>query len=424
MGNVLSRKPNQFSFDDPTRVMEGRYLQTYRQRPITRMDPDDSLALGGGRVQLGVKVLQSMNTGQFYVTDPAGQPIVLSGGNPPQFFRDAAERIQRGANYGRGPAVFISGSPLGPKVTMFASSDMTASRKYQPIRINNMRDFEFAMESGHAHQDYENEYAGYRGQAAINPFLLRGNDFESTMADVGRFVVDTTMRAWASVPEMIMDEVLPFSGTILGGITGASDALQQGAQAVATSITTPAVTEANYVSGDYDPNMANLITDPRLGSYFRAIQAQNESQPGAMNFSNFPQETAQQQITKGRLLSKENQELYLREQTKRVADSMIAANSVFQNSQNANLRELTAGLRNAPDNAAKLNVIRFFQNRLKQDVLPRVSVGSDLYAQLNQDITGIVDIDPISRHLADLTNNPLSINGDFIPPQHTSTIQG
>ena len=413
MGNVLE-KPKYFSVDDPQRI-DNRYLQTYRQRPISRTDPDDAVPLGQSRVQLGVKVLQSMNTGQLYTMDPAGHPVVLSEGNPPRFLPNAAELVTRGANYGRGPAVFITGSPLGPKVTMFSSSDMTASRAYEPIRINNLQDFQFAMETGHSETDWQNPYANYRGQAAINPFLERGSDFESGLADAGRFVVHGFAKLWSKVPEMIMDEVLPMSGTLIGGLTGATDALGAAADRAATALTTPALTERTYVSGDYDPGMANIIRDPRLEPYFDTIQKQSEAFPDALNFAEFPQETHQQMITKGRLLSKENAEQFLRQETKTVSDTMLKVNRRFANSQDANLRELTNGLRNAPDNASKLRVIQFFQKRLKTDVLPYVSSDDELAPLLNHDVRGTVDIDPISSRMVDLTNSPLVINGDFVP---------
>ena len=412
MGNVLSQKPNNFSVYDPQRI-EGRYLQTYKQRPVTRQDTDDTLRLGGGEVQLGVKVLQDMSNGQLFTKAPTGEKIYLSEGNPPRFLPSAARLLEKGSNYGRGPAIFITGSPLGPKVTMFSSSDMTEDRQYQPIRINNMKDFEFAMESGHSREDFSGKYAGYRGQAAVNPFLQRGSDFQSALADAGRFVVHNIFKAYAQIPKMIMDEVLPLSGTILGGITGATGGLENLADRAATSLTTPSLTEKTYISGNYDPNMANLIQDPRLERYFKHIQAQNFQFPDAPSFEEFPQETHQQMITKGRLLSKENAENYLREQTGIVSNNMLEINKRFANSQNDNLRQFKAGLRRSTNNAQKLNVIRYFQNRLKQDVLPKVENDPELVHMLSHDVHGMVDIDPVSTKVLDLTDHPLLINGDF-----------
>ena len=103
---------------------------------------------------------------------------------------------------------------------------------------------------------------------------------------------------------------------------------------------------------------------------------------------------------------------------------MLMVNSRWPGTQTQNLKELTDGLRNAPNAAAKLGVIRFFQNRLKTDVLPHVAPDSDLAHALNQDVGGIVDIDPISRHLIDVTNNPLVINGDYVPEGHTMHVIG
>ena len=412
MGNVLSQKPNNFSLYDPQRV-DARYLQTYKQRPVTRTDPDDVLPLGGGTVQMGVKVLQDMSTGQLYTKTPTGERLFLSAGNPPQFLANAANLIAQGSDYGRGPAVFITGSPLGPKVTMFASSDMTEDKHYQPIRINNMKDFEYAMESGHDAADISGKYAGWRGQSAINPFIERGGDFQSAIADAGRFIVHNVFKAYAKIPQMIMDDVLPMSGTIIGTATGATEALENLADRAATSLTTPELTEKTYMSGDYDDNMANLIRDPRLERYFKHIQAQNFQYPNAPQFTEFPQDTHQQMITKGRLMAKENAEHYLRQQTEIVSNNMLAVNKRFANSQDENLRQLTAGLRRSTNNAAKLNVIQYFQKRLKQHVLPRVQNDPELVHMLSHDVHGTVDIDPITGRVPDLTEHALMINGDF-----------
>ena len=423
MGNVLSQRPNNFSMYEPLRV-DGRYLQTYNQRPVTRQDNDDQIPLGGGSVQLGVKVLQDMRNGQLYTKDPTGEKIYLSQGNPPRFLPNADQLIQKGSNFGRGPAVFITGSPLGPKVTMFTSSDMTEDRHYQPIRINNMQDFQFAMESGHGAGDFAGKYAGYRGQAAVNPFLQRGDDFQSGLADAGRFVVHNVFKAYAKIPQMIMDDVLPMSGTIIGNLTGANQSLENLADRTATALTTPELTEKTYISGNYDPKMANLIQDPRLERYFKHIQAQNYQFPDAPKFEEFPQETHAQMITKGRLMSKENAENYLREQTGIVANNMLAVNKRFANSQDENLRQLTAGLRRSTNNADKLNVIRYFQNRLKQDVLPRVQNDDELVHLLSHDVHGMVDIDPISSKVPDMTSHPLMINGAFDHEQVDGSFSG
>ena len=423
MGNVLSQKPNNFSLYDPMRT-DARYLQTYKQRPVTRNDPDDVVPLGGGTVQLGVKVLQDMSTGQLYTKTPAGEKLFLSTGNPPKFLPSAAKLLQQGRDYGRGPAVFITGSPLGPKVTMFASSDMAEDRHYQPIRINNLKDFQYAMESGHDAADISGKWAGWRGQSAINPFLERSANFQSALADAGRFVVHNVFKAYAKIPSMIMDEVLPMSGTVIGGLTGGTEALENLADRAATSLTTPELTEKTYVSGAYDPKMANLIQDPRLERYFKHIQAQNFHFPNAPQFTEFPQDTHQQMITKGRLMAKENAEHYLRQQTKIVSNNMLEVNKRFANSQNDNLRQLTAGLRRSTNNAAKLRVIQFFQKRLKQDVLPKVQNDPELVHMLSHDVKGMVDIDPVSSRLHDLSDHALMINGDFPYDQVKTSFRG
>ena len=103
----------------------------------------------------------------------------------------------------------------------------------------------------------------------------------------------------------------------------------------------------------------------------------------------------------------------MREQTGIVSNNMLEVNKRFANSQDDNLRNLTAGLRRSTNNAQKLNVIRYFQNRLKQDVLPNVQNDDELVHMLSHDVHGMVDIDPITNRVPDMTSHPLLINGDF-----------
>lgn len=176
MGNVLSEKPQHFSSDAgySKYVMGGGYLQTYKQRPITKQDPDDSIKWGGGKsaVQMGAKVLQDPYSQQMYITTPQGENIFISSGFPPKFKPQASDILQQARNFGRGPTSFLTGSPLSPKITMFTSFDMSATRKWTPVQINNMNDFKHVMENDQNRYDQSSgAYSGWRGQSAVNPFI-------------------------------------------------------------------------------------------------------------------------------------------------------------------------------------------------------------------------------------------------------------
>ena len=426
MGNVLSGPPVHYSKEyGHERDTEGRYLQTYQQRPISSNDPDDQVSVGKAKFQMGVKVLQDVQNGQMYVTSPAGQKVYLSHGNPPQFLPNASSLISQGANYGRGPAAFITGSPLAPRVTLFASSDMTASRQYQPIRINNRQDLKYALETGHMGQDLSAKYAGSYGQSAINPFLKRGDDFESGVADAGRFLVDKTLGLWAGVPGMIMDAIQPGLGLVQGALQQAGlDPFKNAADALAKEITTPDVTEANYQSGSYDPNMANVITDPRLESFFQQLQTENQNIPGANNFTYMGQENAQQMINKGRMMAQENQRVSVNDQINNLASNMLAVQSKFPNAKNIGLEQYEQGLKLATNNQQKLNVVNHFKKQLSTEYLPLVKNDPSLVQSLRKPVLFPLGLTPIQDQLHGLPEGLTTINGDYHHRPDETTVEG
>ena len=326
---------------------------------------------------------------------------------------------------GRGPAAFITGSPLAPRVTLFASSDMTASRQYQPIRINNRQDLKYALETGHMGQDLSAKYAGSYGQSAINPFLKRGDDFESGVADAGRFLVDKTLGLWAGVPGMIMDAIQPGLGLVQGALQQAGlDPFKNAADALAKEITTPDVTEANYQSGTYDPTMANVITDPRLESFFQQLQTENQNIPGANNFTYMGQQNAQQMINKGRMMAQENQRVSVNDQINNLASNMLAVQSKFPNAKNIGLEQYEQGLKLATNNQQKLNVVNHFKKQLSTEYLPLVKNDPSLVQSLRKPVLFPLGLTPIQDQLHGLPEGLTTINGDYHHRPDETTVEG
>ena len=375
MGNILSSKPTTFSVDAPQQIMGDSYLQTYKQRPNTKNDPTDVIPWGDGKstVQTGVKILQSMQNGQLYVTTPEGQQVFLTQGNPPQPLSNASQLVTQGRNYGRGPAVMITGSPLDSKTTLFSSTDTTADRKYQPITINNMKDFTYAMEQSQGQRDQSSgSFSGWRGQAAINPFLERGNDFMSGVADVGRFLGSVATQFVVPAFEYGMDELVPMSGTVFGAL-----GLDSGLQKNMDSLNQLLIHGEQYKSGaTKDPALSNVISDPRLGSYFKQVQSQNQAlagEYGGNTFSNLPEETPEQMVAKGRQMFQENQDTVIKQQASQLSNLMTNMKKTLGNKTNFDFDAMSQGLAIATNNQARMNIMNHFSQQLKQKVLPLLS---------------------------------------------------
>ncbi len=371
MGNVLSSRPEKFSVDAPQQIMGDSYLQTYKERPNTANDPTDVIPWGSkSTVQTGVKITQSMQNGQLYVTTPEGKQVFLTQGNPPTPLSNASQLVSQGKNYGRGPAVMLTNSPLNPTITMFTSTDSTADRNYQPVVVNNMADFTHAMEQNQEQRDQSSgAFSGWRGQAAINPFLERGNDFFSGLADVGRFVGSVVTKLAVPALEMGLDEVVPFSGTLIGAL-GIDSGLKNGLD----NLNQLLIHGEQYKSGaTRDPQLSNLIADPRLPAYFKQVQSQNQAlsqQYGSSTFSDLPEGTAQQMVQKGQQMAQENQDTVVKEQALQLSNLMTNMKKTLGNKTNFDFDAMSQGLAIATNNQARMNVMNHFSQELKQKVLP------------------------------------------------------
>ena len=132
MGNVLDSAPSQFSQEDPTKMQANYYTQTYKHNPQSTAD---SMTWGtkGSHLNIGAKVLQDMNNNQLYITNNAGQKVYITKNG--QQVPNAKEIIKTAQNYGEGPLVEITGSPLNPQMYMWTSNDMTAGQFPKAMKI-------------------------------------------------------------------------------------------------------------------------------------------------------------------------------------------------------------------------------------------------------------------------------------------------
>ena len=426
MGNVLTDKPTNFSVDNPQQIMGDSYLQTYKQRPNTTQDSTDVIPWGNGKsvVQTGVKILQSMNNGQLYVTKPNGMQVFLTSGNPPKPVPQAAKLVTQGMNYGRGPAIMLTNNPMNPKITMFTSDDSTQDRSYQPITVNNLNDFQHAMEMGQEQRDQSSgAFSGSFGQAAINPFLQRGNDFYSGLSDFARGLGAIGTQLILPIAEAGLDTLMPGAGTIIG-TTGLDQGLQNSINTFYGNI----MKGQKYKSGsNYNLGMSNMISDPRLQGYFQKLQARNQalgSQYGASTFTGMGQETNAQIIAKGRMMQQENQNVIVHQQAIQLGNVMGQLKHALGNKTDFDFQGLSQGLRIATTNEARMSILNHFSQQINQKLLPllrkETAPASSSQGPAHQEAPLVQD-----SHGADgFAARANIINGDYYHPPDKLTIQG
>ena len=425
MGNVLSEKPQHFSSDAgySEYVMGGGYLQTYHQRPITKQDPDDSIKWGGGKsaVQMGAKVLEDPYSKQMYITTAAGENIFISSGFPPKFKPSASQILQQATNFGRGPTAFITGSPLSPKITMFTSFDMSATRKWSAVQINNMSDFKHVMENDQARFDQSSgAYSGWRGQASINPFINRSADLWADFSDAERWVAGHVADALVPTLETLMDAVVPFSGAI-AHFTGLDQPLEKGISNLKNKMKTDDVWQSGQ---QYDLDMSNLISDPRLPAFYHKIALQNSELQGANDFSNLPQQNNAQLIKKANMMQDENENVEVQTQANNLEATMERLKTALPSNSYIDPDQFRNVMQNAGTFQQKQNVINFFKKQLSDKVLPFIQNDPSLLMSPTDPMVN--QGNPVMQGNNTLTfqQGEQTINGDYNHPYDKVTFRG
>ena len=374
MGNVLDKQPDNYSVDQKNAIVyKGDYMQTYKQT-----DPNaDTMQYGSTRLQFGAKIMQDVDSGpkqgDYYVIQANGARAYLShdGKISPQ----AQTIVSFAKDYGNGPAVMISGSPLHPQYNMFYAFGGMAhggSNDWTPRQVNSPQDIINTMTSTQdAHFKTKGKFANDYGDASINPFSQEGRNFETDMYQFQSGLVKVIGATVLPVAEMALDDIVPFGSTILN-LTGANKAIQSGINSLAGL----GSSSSDPVSA-WDPQMSNIIKDPRLPGYLNKIQDQSHqliSKYGPSDYTatnRMAQDTPQQMIQKGQAMAKENQDLFAQSKVQEIQDltaqlkKMLppgAGSDIFNNIQTG------LGIANTPQE--KLNVIEHFSEQIKSQLLP------------------------------------------------------
>lgn len=418
MGNVLDKRPDQYSGDVKTPIVyKGDYMQTYKQN-----DSDaDTMQYGGTKLQFGAKIIQDVDNGprqgDYYVVQQNGARAYLSrkGVISPQ----AKTIVSFAKGYANGPAVMISGSPLHPTYNMFYALGGMAhgsSNDWTPRQVNSPQDIINTMTSTQAaHFQTKGKFANYYGDASINPFSQEGRNFETDMYQFQSGLVKVIGAVALPVAEIALDDIVPFGSTILN-LTGANKAIQSGINSLAGVGKT-----SNASVSSWDPQMSNIIKDPRLPGYLNKIEDQSHQLIDKYGPSDYTatnrmaQETPQQMIQKGASMAKENQVLFAQSKVQEMQDLSVKLQKMLPPGTGSDIfNNIKIGLSMADTPQQKLNVIEHFSGQIKSQLLPLLSNPTSSAANNDQSVgKSPPDLNPETAS-AQVGHPVLSINGSDV----------
>ena len=423
MGNVADSKPQNYAGDmRKPWVYGGGYMATYKQNDPTA----DTIQYGKTRMQLGVKMMQDVTgprQGDLYVTDPNGKRLYFTHDNKP--YANAGLIIRHGAGFGNGPAVMITGSPLQPQYHMFYSKNADLhgpTNEWTSIPINNTADISKALDQGP--HGTGGKYANMYGDASINPFgTAEGRNAWTDINQVEHTIATVISQVALPIAETALDSFVPGASLILGA-TGINKALQGGID----NLMAP---PAEVPSGPFDPQISNMIKDPRLAGYLKQVQDQSQQyiakygDAGYHAAQGLAAVTPQQQIEKARQLAQENQDLYVQSQVQSMQDTVAALQNILPSGSGSQIfQNIKTGLSLAGTNQQKLNVLNHFGGEIQSQLLPLVHLGGSGPQSASPSAGGTPpDLNPTTAS-AQIGHPSLSINGTDLRHPGQNTITG
>ena len=426
MGNALGHLPSRFSDQQNRPTTYDDYMSTYRQSDPTA----DHISYGSTKLQFGVKILQDVNPGpqqgNLYVVNPAGQRLYIS--HQGKIAPYAGDYLKQAKDYGNGPAVMITGTPLNPQYHMFpvAGGEMHhAGANWAPVVVNNRSDIIKAMTDNgmRSGSGTAGKYANYYGNATINPWGVKaGSDMWTTAGEMGHVESGFISALAVPVAQTLLDDVVPFGSTIMN-VTGGTKALQAGINALAHQPTGASAPSA------FDPTMANAIQDPRLPQYLANIQNRAQQfvhQYGPADYvqaNQMAQNTPQQMLEKARALQSENENLYVQGQVQELQDTSTKLQQLLPGADPAIFQQIKTGLGLATNNEQKMNVISHFSKQIQSQLLPLLGSGGPSAANPGAPAPATPQSTSTETASAQVGHPILSINGTDSRHPGQTTIQ-
>jgi len=375
MGNALDSAPKTYSASDPTKMqgdpMGAAWLQTYRHDPYAHTD---RIPWGnkGSHLSIGAKVLQDVPGTDMYVQNAQGKKIFITKNG--KTLPNAASLIQQDPNYGLGPLVEILGPPTDPQYYMWTGTEMTAGDAYKPVKINSMKDLEYAMTSNTNPNEQspalDHQHSGQYGEASISgPFQKLPKDVWSAVGQEnavigaigGQLVVPIAADAISSVIPGFgqVTQTLGLQQDLTDALTKAVDGWKKNMQYKPTST--------------FNTAMSNVITDPRLNQtyveshagYTNLVKQTKSHDEGILAM---PNSTPEQRMLKARALQAKAADMQADQQAQQVESLMAQLKVKYPKLDWSYYDSMQSGIQIAGTTDQKLNIISHFSDKLVADV--------------------------------------------------------
>ncbi len=379
MGNVLSpldSKPQTYSVNNESKIQDGWYLQTYKQRENTKEDPTDEVEWGDkSKMQIGARVLQDYPSPRLFVFNRGGKKVYLSDAQG-HMLPNAGKLITHDPNFGRGPCVQILGPVTNPRYFIYTSDDQDTKNTYTARQINNMDDFkEWVRQGEHGRNLDDARYAGWYGSAAINPLAKKDDDIYTTGARISKVLNKAAQNMIIPIVEQVVGEVVPGFMNFMQ-TTGLEDTLQSGLDSLVTNI--HAMQQYQSSADGFQLGLSNHLTDPRLATYLQKLKQQsgliskNTGEDANGEILGMREDNQSDLIRKARAIQNNNSGMIVKKELSDLTDAIgFLKEKVGDNYDDWDtIDQLKYGLAAADTPLAKLNILDYFSDKLTKEVLP------------------------------------------------------
>ena len=295
------------------------------------------------------------------------------------------------------------------------------TNEWTPLEINNKGDIMKALDQGP--HGTGGKYANFYGDASVNPFGTKeGRNAWTDINQAEHTFATIVSKIALPIAETALDSFVPGASVIMEA-TGLNKAIQGGID----NLMAP---PAEVPSGPFDPQISNMIKDPRLPQYLKQVQDQSEqyiAKYGASGYQasqGLAASTPQQQIEKARLIAQENESLYVQSQVQTMQNSIEKLKSMLPEGAGSQIfSNIDTGLGLAQTDQQKLNVLNHFSGEIQNQLLPLVAKGAPSSAPTSNSSTQVSpDLNPMTAS-AQVGHPVLSINGSDLrhPGQTTIT---
>ena len=376
MGNILDAKPQTFSVNNESKIQDGWYLQTYKQRENTKEDPTDEIPWGNkSKMQIGAKILQDYPSPRLFVFNRGGKKVFLSDekGN---MLPNAGTLIRHDPNFGRGMALQILGPVTNPRYFIYTSDDQDTKDNYTAREINNLDDLkEWARQGEHGRNLDDARYAGWYGSAAINPMAKKDSDIYTTGARISKVLNKAAQNMIIPIVEQAVTEVVPGFMNFMQ-TTGLEDTLQDGMDSLVSNI--HAMQQYQSSADGHELTLGNSLTDPRLPTYLQTLKeqsgliAKNTGEQANRDILGMREDDPVDLIKKARAIKNNNSNMIVKKELSDLTDAIgFLKEKVGDNYDDWDtIDQLKYGLQAADTPLAKLNILDYFSDKLSNEVMP------------------------------------------------------